>query len=79
MTEEYFEKHVLKCKVCGDIPILLSETSLFPKTGDKKYRVVCWSCKWDDGEYGSKTGLCKTPENALKIWNKKFGTKEENV
>ena len=78
MTEEYFKSHALACKKCGNIPELLIETSLYSKTNTEKYSGVCWSCKWEDGEYGNKTGLCKTPERALYMWNKVFGLKEEN-
>ena len=66
MTEEYFNEHVLRCKKCGSKPLLVTENSMYAKDDDDKFRVVCWTCKWDDGEYGSRTGLCKTPVNALK-------------
>ena len=78
MTEEYFNEHILKCKKCGAKPLLVTENSMFAKNDDDKYRVICWSCKWEDGEYGSRTGLCKTPVNALKTWNRRFGLKEDN-
>lgn len=76
MTEEYFKDHVLKCKKCGDIPLLTVETPMFSDSKEDKYRVICWSCKFEDGTYGNKTGLCKTPENALKAWNRRFGKKK---
>ena len=73
MTEEYFKKHVLNCNKCGSKPLLVSDSSVLSKTDEEKYRVICWTCKWDCGEHGNKTGLCKTPESALKSWNKHFG------
>lgn len=78
MTEEYFNEHVSKCKKCGNKPLLIVEKSMFSKTNDEKYRVVCWNCKWEDGDYSnnSRTGLCKTPEAALKIWNDKYGMED---
>lgn len=76
MTEEYFNEHALKCNKCGSKPLLVTENSMYAKNDDDKYRVICWGCKWEDGEYGNRTGLCKTPESALKTWNKRFGAKE---
>lgn len=32
MTKEYFNNHVKRCKKCGNIPQLVSETSLFAKS-----------------------------------------------
>ena len=77
MMKKYFEEHVLKCKNCGSKPLLIEEVPFTSKSGQKKFRVICWECKWRDGEFGNKTGLCETPESALKIWNKKFGKIEE--
>lgn len=84
MTEEYFNSHVLRCERCGSIPKMIKETkgslfSISDKNNDTgKYRIVCWTCKWDCGEMGNKTGLCKSPENALKVWNKKYGAKNKD-
>lgn len=77
ITEEYFKANVKPCKKCGSIPTLITETSIWSKTNEPKCRAVCWNCKWEDGEYGEKTGLCKTPETALKQWNSKHGKKED--
>lgn len=79
MTEVYFKSHALVCKKCGNKPEIIIETSLCSKTSTEKYRAVCWSCKWTDGENGNKTILCKTPERALKVWNKEFGVKEKII
>ena len=78
MTKEYFNNHVKRCKKCGNIPQLVSETTLFAKSNESKYKIICWNCKWEDGEYkdNSRTGLCKTPESALRIWNNKFGRED---
>lgn len=65
---------IYKCKNCGNYPIVVRETLLFKENSSEKYRVVCWECKWD-GNDDIKTGRCKIPDNAVKIWNKKFGDK----
>lgn len=73
MTEEYFESHVLKCRKCGCIPRIVVEKDIIPNTNTRGYRIICWECKWTDGDLNNnKTGLCKTPENALKAWNQKM-------
>lgn len=73
MDKKYFEENVVKCNKCGSIPTIVTETPLMSLNGkETRYRVVCWECKWEDGEYGNKTGLCLSPENALEAWNKKM-------
>lgn len=76
MTKEDFDNKVLLCKTCGQKPVLEGVTSLFDVTRTNvKYRVICPECAWEDGQLGNKTGLCKTPEGALKAWNKRYGIK----
>lgn len=81
MNKEYFNEHVLNCKECGHKPTLVKvskSSSLFDlneNNNDVKFQVICEECRWIDGDFGNKTGLCNTPESALKIWNKKFGLK----
>lgn len=73
MDKKYFEKNVKKCNKCGSIPKIVAETPLMSANSEEtKYRVVCWKCKWEDGEDGNKTGLCSSPEKALESWNKKM-------
>lgn len=73
MTKEYFESHVLKCRKCGCIPRIVVEKDIIPNTDIRGYRIICLECNWADGDFSdNKTGLCKTPENALKAWNKKM-------
>lgn len=77
MDKKYFEENVLKCKVCGSTPTMarMSKGSVFSLTedcNDVKYCVICEECEFEDGSGSQRTGLCKTPENALKAWNKKM-------
>ena len=77
MDKKYFEENVIKCKVCGSIPTMAKVTkgSIFSLTTDDsnaKYCVICEECEWEDGSGSQRTGLCKTPEGALKAWNKKM-------
>ena len=68
MTEEYFNENVSKCKKCGNKPLLVIEKSMFSKTNDEKYKIICQNCKMGRQKYNnSKTELCKTPKAALKI------------
>lgn len=56
----------------------LKQVYLQNLSNEPKYKIICWNCKWEDGEYkdNSRTGLCKTPESALRIWNNKFGRED---
>lgn len=69
MTFEEFQNEATICVNCDELPVIEEEakrlyfTEAEPRT---KYICYCPRCRW----LGQKSGRCKTPENAVKSWNK---------
>lgn len=70
MTKEEFSEQAISCPECGDEPILrhdIKETMFTDKPPKEVYFCKCPCCEW----MGLKSGFCKSPEGAVKSWNKK--------
>jgi len=70
MTAEEFSAEAIVCSYCGEEPKLVKETveELFSgKPPRERYICRCDACSY----MGFKSGRCKTPEAAVRSWNKK--------
>ena len=75
--QEWFEKHAKKCNTCGNIPTMVQVTDLFKVNQVLGYKVYCEDCKWEWGD-GWETRICKSPENAVRAWNRKIKKEKDN-
>lgn len=70
MTKEQFDEQATICTICDSSPLLKKETKeiLFTSEQPKEFYVCyCPMCYWS----GHRSGYCKTPEAAIKSWNRK--------
>ena len=71
MTEEQFKAEVICCNACCEEPVIIHQKkeTLFSDDNPKEYYVCqCPRCFY----MGYKSGYCKTPEGAVRSWNRKM-------
>ena len=70
MTKEQFDEQATICTVCDSSPLLRKEIKEIMFSGEPpkvNYICYCPECFWA----GQKSGYCKSPEGAIKSWNRK--------